>query len=132
MKAVIDASFILNIVFDEINSSNSREIFESIRLSDIYVPSHFNQEVSQAIYLGLENNRISMLEANLFLKYLSELEFTIGSPPPLIRLKEFCVNNQVSSYDASYLLLAQDFEAKLFTKDNQMQKIAKRLKIKFI
>lgn len=132
MKAVIDASFILNIVFDEINSSNSREIFESIRLSDIYVPSHFNQEVSQAIYLGLENNRISMLEANLFLKYLSELEFTIASPPPLIRLKEFCVNNQVSSYDASYLLLAQDFEAKLFTKDNQMQKIAKRLKIKFI
>ncbi len=131
MKAVIDASFILNVVFNEIDSSNSREIFESIRLSDIYVPSHFNLEVSQAIYLCLESKRISKFEANLFLKYLSDLEFTVASPPSLIRLKEFCVDNQVSSYDASYLILAQDFEAKLLTKDNQMQKIADRLNIEF-
>lgn len=131
MKAVLDASFILNVVFDEINSENSREIFQNIQLSEIYVPSHFNQEVSQAIYLGLEKNRISLLEAKLFLRYLTELEFTIAAPPSLIRLKEFCLKNQVSSYDASYLMLAQDFGAKLFTNDNQMQQIAKQLNIEF-
>jgi predicted nucleic acid-binding protein len=132
LKAVLDASFILNVVFDEINSEHSREIFQNIQLSEIYVPSHFNQEVSQAIYLGLEKNRISLLEAKLFLMYLTELEFTIAAPPSLIRLKEFCINNQVYSYDASYLMLAQDFGAKLITNDNQMQQIAKRLKIEFI
>lgn len=130
MKAVVDASFMLNTVFEESASKDSREIFEKIRLSEVYVPSQFNQEVSQAIYIGFQNNRISKIEANLFLKYLSELEFTVAPSPNLIRLNEFCNKNQVSSYDASYLLLAQDLDATLFTRDQQMKEIAKRLKIK--
>lgn len=129
MKAVIDASFILNTVFDESTSKDSRDTFEEIRLSEIYVPSQFNQEVSQAIYIGLQSDRISKVEANLFLKYLSELDFIVAPSPNLLRLNEFCSKNQISSYDASYLLLAQDLGAILFTQDQQMKAIAKRLMI---
>lgn len=129
VKAVVDASFILSTVFDESTSKDSRDAFEAIRLSEIYVPSQFNQEVSQAIYIGLQNDRISKIEANLFLKYLSELEFTVASSPNLLRLNQFCNKNQISSYDASYLLLAQDLGATLFTQDQQMKAIAKRLTI---
>lgn len=129
MKAVIDASFILNTVFDESTSKDSRDTFEKIRLSEIYVPSQFNQEVSQAIYIGLQSDRISKVEANLFLKYLSELDFIVAPSPNLLRLNEFCNKNQISSYDASYLVLAQDLGAILFTQDQQMKAIAKRLMI---
>jgi hypothetical protein len=61
---------LLNTIFDEIDATISRDLFEEIISSDIYVPSHFNQEISQAIYLGLENNRISGVESDLFLKPL--------------------------------------------------------------
>jgi len=129
LKVVIDASFLLNTIFDEVDAKDSRSIFENIEASDIYVPSHFNQEISQAIYLGLETQRISTVESDLFLQYLSESNFTVASAPSARRLKNFCVKNRISSYDAAYLLLAKDLNSILITKDRQMQKIANKLDI---
>jgi predicted nucleic acid-binding protein len=129
LKVVIDASFLLNTIFDEVDAKESRSIFENIEASDIYVPSHFNQEISQAIYLGLETQRISTVESDLFLQYLSESDFTVTSAPSARRLKSFCVKNKISSYDAAYLILAQDLNSILITKDQQMQKVAKAIGI---
>lgn len=129
MKLVIDASFLLNTIFEEIDTTASRDLFERIISSDIYVPSHFNQEISQAIYIGLENNRISLIESDLFLQFISEINFTVTSAPTMRRLKNFSIKNKISSYDAAYLILAQDLESILITKDQQMQKVAKKLRI---
>lgn len=129
MKAVLNASFILSVVFDEVNSKSSREQFEKIVDADLFTPSHFNQEISQAIYLGIEQKKLSQLEANLFLEYLSVLEIKSAPAPSFLRLKDFCIKEKISSYDASYLLLAKDIEAILLTTDKQMTAVAKRLQV---
>lgn len=129
MKSVPDASFILNLIFNELNAPSQWPYFSQIQESDIFVPSHFNQEVSHALYIAQTTNRISNLEANLFSRYLSEINIVTAASPPIDRLKEFCLKNLISSYDAAYLILAQDLDAKLFTSDLQMKKVAKKLQI---
>ena len=130
MKVVLDASFVLSVVFDELNYKSSREQFEKIVDADLYTPSHFNQEISQAIYLGFEKGKISQLESNLFLEYLSALEIKSAPAPSPLRLKDFCISEKISSYDASYLLLARDIDATLLSTDKQLIAVAKRIDIK--
>ncbi len=129
---VLDASFVLSLIFDEVHSKKAESYLNLINESENVVPSHWSVEVTNGLSKAIINNSFSEIESYLFLTNLSSFNIQTATNPSAARILKFSLTHNLSTYDAAYLLLAQDLGATLFTFDEKLIKKAESLKVECI
>lgn len=113
-KVVVDASYVLSFLFPDENS------VEEVP-GRMFAPQLLDYEIVSALRSAVLRRRISQhLALKLFEEYSTFpiIKKTIN----FSKVLELSGKLKISTYDASYLVLANDLEAKLLTLDKQLRK----------
>jgi len=116
VKIVVDASYILSFLFPDENFTDEIP-------GKMFAPALLDYEIANALRSAVVRKRISQkLAIKLFEEYQT---FSITKKTvDFSKVLELSIKRQISTYDASYLVLARDLELKLMTLDKQLQKIS--------
>ena len=127
---VIDASMALAWVFErqqpgEVERAN--RLLEACGTVPWWVPGLWHLEVTNALLVAERRSVLPQADSGLFLARLNSLPFQadIGPPPDRgTRLLALARTHGLSSYDVSYLELAQRLDASLASFDRQLNRAA--------
>jgi predicted nucleic acid-binding protein len=116
VKIVVDASYILSFLFPDEN-------FIDEIPGKMFAPQLLDYEIANALRSAVIRKRISQ---ELAIKLLEEYQtFPITKKTvDFSKVLELSIKSQISTYDASYLVLAKDLDLELLTFDTQLKKIA--------
>lgn len=115
VKIVVDASYILSFLFPDENSIDEIP-------GKMFAPQLLDYEIVNALRSAVLRKRISQhLAIELFEEYNTFL--ITKKTVDFSKVLELSIKRQISTYDASYLVLANDLEAKLLTLDKQLAKL---------
>lgn len=129
---VIDASFILNLLLDEEPNSDVLR-FQEDYFTDKYAliaPDLIDYEIINALRSAVLQKRYTLDETAVFLRNYQDLEIKripLSSDTQQKALS-LAVKNQCTSYDASYLMIALDYQAPILTLDKRLKKLWEELK----
>ena len=130
---VIDASMALAWLFEREQPSD-RERADSLLATcgeaSWWIPGLWHQEVSNALLMAERRSVISQADSDRFLARLSSLPFFTDSDPIAdrsTRILALARSQGLSSYDATYLELAQRLGAALASFDRQLNRAAAHL-----
>lgn len=123
---VLDASTTLSWAFDD-EDDVGMQALDALDVGAAFVPALWPFEVANGLAVGLRRGRISASEVSTFLDELSLLDIRIdGVTPSTADLVDGTIDHEVTTYDASYLLLAERSGLPLATCDRRMQEAARR------
>ncbi|MBI4096779.1 MAG: type II toxin-antitoxin system VapC family toxin [Candidatus Levybacteria bacterium] len=128
-EIIIDSSVILKWLFqDETHITPALRIkkhFESKKVL-ISIPYLFFYEVSNVLKNGIKKGRINMKIADKFYESLLQLELRAYTSKELLR-EAFnkAIALDISSYDASYIVLAEYLKIPFYTADEKLLQKAK-------
>lgn len=126
-SCVIDSSFMLAHLLPDEVSDNVQEFFDRLKIEPVVliVPYIFPFEVFNGIQTAVVRKRITPNLAKKlgekFLKIAIKLKEV-----NLIEVSSVASENLLTIYDASYLYLAENLNAPLFTFDKKLRKLASR------
>jgi predicted nucleic acid-binding protein len=129
---VLDASLIIAHVLGESTVAVDSSIFDTLRDDTIMAPAHWSAEVASALTSNARRGRLSQADVALILEQIDAYDVEFATPATVTELSDlvaFATDQQLSAYDAAYVLLALRLGAKLATLDNAMRRAAGRLHI---
>lgn len=126
---VVDASFIIAHVLGEDAAVEQANLIETLRQGKLVAPAHWPAEISNALVTNVRRKRISMEDVELILRELAtyDIEVRLAFAGDVARLVAFASEQNLTAYDAAYVMLAMDLKAPLATLDRAMRQAAGRL-----
>ncbi len=124
---VLDASLIIAHVLGENTIAVHSSIFDTLKGDRVTVPAHWSAEVASALTNNARRGRLSQADITLILKQIALFDIEFAEPLPveeLSNLTAFAIDQQLTAYDAAYVMLAVRLGAKLATLDNAMRRAA--------
>lgn len=135
MKVVIDNSVVMRWLFNDGSKADkdyARKVAELVETHDVHVPALFVAEAANVISRALKAQVISNEDSAACFDLINEMAASIASPKDthrVMQLTQRAHEDNLSAYDASYLLLAENLNCALATLDKDLRKAAKRRKI---
>jgi predicted nucleic acid-binding protein len=129
---VLDASLIIAHVLGESAIAFDTSIFDTLKGDKVTVPAHWSTEVASALTNNARRGRLSQADIALILKQIDVFDIEFAEPLPVEELSDliaFATDQQLTAYDAAYVMLALRLGAKLATLDNAMRRAAGGLHI---
>ena len=130
---VIDASMALAWLFEREQPSDrerANRLLATCGEASWWIPGLWHQEVSNALLVAERRSVLSQVDSDRFLARLSSLPFFTDSDPIAdrrTRILALARSQGLSSYDATYLELAQRLGAALASFDRQLNRAAAAL-----
>lgn len=126
---VVDASFIIAHVLGEDAAVEQANLIETLRQGRLATPAHWPAEISNALVTNVRRKRISLEDVSLILRELATYSIQIrpAFAGDLPRLTAISSEQNLTSYDAAYVILAMDLRAPIATLDKAMRQAAGRL-----
>ena len=122
---VLDASIAVSWAFDDEDLPAADRAGDLLVDTFALVPPLWHVELANALALGLRRDRIDASGIHDFLGAIDRLDIrTEGIPPDAGRLAMAAVENDLSAYDATYLILALDRGLPLATGDGKLARAA--------
>jgi predicted nucleic acid-binding protein len=129
---VLGASLIIAHVLGESTVAVDTSIFDTLKGDRVTVPAHWSAEVANALTSNARRGRLSQAGIALILKQIDVYDIEFAEPLPVQELSDLvtvATDQQLTAYDAAYVMLAVRLGAKLATLDNAMRRAAGRLGI---
>lgn len=123
-KAVVDASIALRWVLRDEKEAHVDALLEQwvASLTEMLAPPLFPAEITNALYLSIRRNRLTLDEAQLALNTIMQLGIRIAEPVGLYSrsLHLAATYGVASAYDAQYVALAEMEGCELWTADEKL------------
>ena len=123
-KVVVDASIALRWVLRDEKEARVDALLEQwvISLTEMVAPPLFLAEVTNALYLSVRRNRLTLQEAELALNTIIQLGVQTAEPPGLYpRSLHLAATYAVANaYDAQYLALGEIEGCEVWTADQRL------------
>ena len=130
---VLDASVAVAWCFDDESTPAARALLNRLRTAAGHVPALWAQEVGN-ILLGAERRRrITQARAVEFVGILGELDICVDADLPGRAFRDvlpLARERRLTTYDAAYLELAMRLGLPLATKDRDLARAARSLRVK--
>ncbi len=127
MRTVVDASAVFSWIFDDERDELALAMARFVVANGAHVPALFTSEAQNVLAVAVRRKRATTAEAGAILAALARLPLRVetsgtelGSP----RAFEAALRWGISAYDAAYLVLAQDLDATLMTRDRRLNAAA--------
>jgi predicted nucleic acid-binding protein len=122
---VIDASIVMAWCFEDEATEATDAILDQLRDDRAAAPAIWPLEVANVLLVAERRGRVNEAQASRFLALLAQLPIDVdSSPADLSGLVAVGRRHALSSYDASYLILAERLGASLATVDQQLRQAA--------
>ena len=124
---VLDASLVIAHVLGENTIAVHSSLFDTLKGDRVTVPAHWSAEVANALTNNARRGRLSQADITLILKQIDVYNIEFAEPisvEDLSNLITFAADQQLTAYDAAYVMLAVRLGAKLATLDNAMRRAA--------
>jgi predicted nucleic acid-binding protein len=130
---VLDCSTTMAWCFADEATHQTNDLLDSL-MGDrrAYAPSIWPLEVTNVLLVGEQRDRISRKDANRFMTLLWDLPVTIDhemTPSIIQRILDLGRRHKISSYDSSYLELAQRKGLAIAILDKKLKKVARGLDV---
>ena len=109
MSVVIDASFMLAIVFEDEQTPALTERGRQVSIDGGIVPRHWQLEVANSVLMSVRRQRIDHAKAATILATLARFKVSIDEPDPMTAwtaIYALAAEHRLTVYDAAYLELA--------------------------
>jgi predicted nucleic acid-binding protein len=130
MKLVIDNSVVMRWLFNDGSDADreyAKKISSLVETHDIYVPALFVPEAANVISRALKAKVISQLDTAAYFDLIDDMAAHVMSPEDTRAVKQLTLrslDDGLSAYDATYLLLAENLGCPLATIDQDLRKAA--------
>jgi predicted nucleic acid-binding protein len=124
---VVDASTALSWCFEDESSVYSDKVLSLLASDTAVVPVIWPLEVTNALVVGERRGRLTEAKTARFVQLLGQLPIEIDAPPRLVGFSgvlSLARSHRLSSYDASYIELAERRGLKLATLDARLREAA--------
>ena len=129
---VVDNSIVMSWCFDDEEDDYADTVLAALETMTAGVPAVWPLEVANVLLVAERRKRLTTSDSIRFLELLRELSLEVIQEAPQRGTSEIMVlarEQQLSSYDASYLDLAMRKGVPIATLDNKLIKAAKRIDI---
>lgn len=130
MKLVIDNSVVMRWLFNdgsEADRGYAEKVANLVETHDVYVPALFVPEAANVISRALKVKVISKEDSAACFDLIDEMAANVVPPQEtsaVMQLTIRALEDNLSAYDASYLLLAENLNCPLATLDQDLRKAA--------
>jgi len=135
MPFVLDASVALAWLLPDEVSDAVDALADRIAEDAAVVPAIWTLEIGNALLTAERRGRISRKERDRCLQLLTAIQVAVDAPFPLAKLADLvklASDHDLTTYDASYLLLARERGLALATVDQHMRKASAKLRIRVL
>jgi len=135
MPFVLDASVALAWLLPDELSDAVDALADRIAEDAAVVPAIGMLEIGNALLTAERRGRISRKERDRCLQLLTAIQVAVDAPFPLAKLADLvklASDHDLTTYDASYLLLARERGLALATVDQHMRKASAKLRIRVL
>jgi len=135
MPFVLDASVALAWLLPDELSDAVDALADRIAEDAAVVPAIWTLEIGNALLTAERRGRISRKERDRCLQLLTAIQVAVDAPFPLAKLADLVTlasDHDLTTYDASYLLLARERGLALATVDQHMRKASAKLRIRVL
>lgn len=135
MSFVLDASIALSWCFSDERTSLTDQLLERLVNEMAWVPSIWSLEITNILVGAERRKRIHYAELVQFLELLNGLSIEIDEETSFKAFHEILFlahSEKLTTYDAAYLELAMRKGLPLASKDNDLNRVAKRLGVQVI
>jgi predicted nucleic acid-binding protein len=130
---VIDTSVAMSWCFEDEASEATESALDRLRDDQAVVPTIWPLEVANVLLVAERRGRLSEAQASRFLELLTQLPIAIDdSPTDMTAIIAAGRRHALSSYDASYLVLAERLGAPLATLDQTLTKAARKAGVQLL
>ncbi len=124
---VLDTSVAMAWCFEDEATGATEAVLDRLSDEQAAVPSIWPLEVANVLLVGERRGRLSEAQASRFLELLTQLPIDVdGSATDMAGLVATGRRHTLSSYDASYLMLAERLGLALATLDRPLAKAARK------
>jgi predicted nucleic acid-binding protein len=130
VKLVIDNSVVMRWLFNdgtEADRDYAEKVASLVETQDVYVPALFVTEAGNVISRALKAKVISKEDSKTCFELIDDMAANVVAPArtnALMQLTLRSFEDNLSAYDASYLLLAESLGCPLATLDQDLRKAA--------
>jgi predicted nucleic acid-binding protein len=131
-RFVVDNSIVMAWCFEDEGNGYAETVLESLASAEAFVPAIWPLEVCNVLLVAERKRRLSQASVVRFLELVGGLPITAEQETPERMLKEIVSlarEQELSTYDASYLDLAMRLDLPLATQDTSLSKAAKKCKV---
>jgi predicted nucleic acid-binding protein len=129
----MDASVALAWCFEDEATEATDVVLDRLRNDEAAVPAIWPLEVANVLLVAERRDRLSEAQASRFLELLTQLPIDVDDAPhDLAAIVAAGRRHELSSYDASYLVLAERLGAPLATLDRRLSKAAERAGVELL
>ena len=130
---VIDTSVAMAWCFQDEATQATEAVLDLLRTDQAVVPAIWPLEVANVLLVAERRGRLSEAQASRFLELLAQLPINVDtSPTDMAGIVATGRRHTLSSYDASYLLLAERLGATLATLDKPLAKAARKAGVQLL
>jgi predicted nucleic acid-binding protein len=130
---VIDASVTMAWCFADEATSGTEAVLDQFTGDEAVVPAVWPLEVANVLLVAERRLRLTEAQASRFLDLLQQLPISVdGAPTDLAAVIAAGRRHELSSYDASYLVLAERTGAPLATLDRRLADAATRAGVRLL
>lgn len=121
---VIDASYVLSFLLPSENTPEAENLFNQFQQQklSLIAPILLNYEITNALKTNVMRKKISGKQAHSLLSAFKLLNIK-QEPIDFKDILKTAIDNNVSAYDASYLVLAKKKRVKLLTLDRKLNNL---------
>jgi predicted nucleic acid-binding protein len=130
VKLVVDNSVVMRWLFNDgapADRDYAEQVAHLVETHDVYLPALFIPEAANVISRALKANVISQADSASCFDLIDDMAATVMSlddTKAVMQLTLRSVEDNLSAYDASYLLLAESLNCPLATLDKDLRKAA--------
>jgi predicted nucleic acid-binding protein len=129
----MDASVAMAWCFEDEATEATDVVLDRLRDDKAAVPTIWPLEVANVLLVAERRDRLSEAQASRFLELLTQLPIEVDAAPhDLAGIVAAGRRHELSSYDASYLVLAERLGAPLATLDRRLAKAAERAGVELL
>lgn len=130
---VLDASAAIGIALDELPPHEAESLLREIREDGALVPPLWDQEVGNALLVAERRGRITQAETTQGIELLDSLPIEVHEiDPELISLVNTARQFGLTTYDATYLLIAMQSGFALATRDAALSRAAEEAGVRVV
>jgi predicted nucleic acid-binding protein len=130
---VIDTSVAMAWCFEDKATEAADLVLDRLREDEAVVPAIWPLEVANVLLVAERRGRLTEAQASRFLGLLTQLPIEVDDAPrELAGIVAAGRRHELSSYDASYLVLAERLGASLATLDGRLSKAAERAGVELL
>ena len=126
---VLDASYVLSEILPDEQNHEVNTFFISYEHGgiELIAPTLLPYEMTNAISVAVRQRRLNQDQANYCLDQFNGLHIELISPD-ISQILDLCRTKNLTCYDASYLLLAEEYGVELLTLDKKLLALSKKRK----